>query len=87
MECKIYKGKRKQDYYLFIPNDSSLEQVPSEIRQMFGELELVMSLDLSPTSTLAQSDPEKVINMINEKGFYIQIPPLSTDEIDNLELY
>jgi len=86
MECNIYKGKRKQDHYLFISSDSTLEEIPLDIRQMFGDLELVMSLELTSSTTLAQSDPEKVINIIHEKGFFIQIPPSSTEIIDNLEL-
>ena len=86
MECNIYKGKRKQDHYLFISNDKTLDEIPQDIRQILGDLELVMSLDLLPTTTLAQSDPEVVMNMINDKGFYIQIPPSSSETFNNPEL-
>jgi len=75
MECNIYKGKRKQDHYLFLPAERTLEDVPETILEMLGTMELVMKLNITKETVLAQSDPAKIINVISEKGFYIQIPP------------
>lgn len=75
MECNIYKGKRKQDHYLFMPTTSTLDDIPGSILQMLGEMELVMSLDITEQSVLARSDPQTVLKTIHEKGFYIQLPP------------
>jgi len=75
MECKIYKGKRKQDHYLFLPVEKKLVDIPESILNMLGTMELVMQLNITKDMVLAQSDPEQVLNVITEKGFYIQIPP------------
>ncbi len=75
MECNIYKGKRKQDHYLFLPAEKPLQDIPETILEMLGTMELVMKLDITKDTVLAQSDPEKIISVISEKGFYIQIPP------------
>jgi uncharacterized protein YcgL (UPF0745 family) len=74
MECNIYKGKRKQDHYLFIPVTSPLDDIPGPILEMLGEIELVMQLDITEQSKLVQSDARAVLETISEKGFYIQLP-------------
>ena len=75
MECNIYKGSRQQDHYLFLPVDKSVTEIPGDILKMFGDIELVMKLNISRSTRLAQSNPSDVIDIINEKGFYIQLPP------------
>lgn len=74
MECNIYKGSRQQDHYLFMPVEKPVTDIPGDILKMFGDIELVMQLDISQSTRLAQSSPSEVIGIINEKGFYIQIP-------------
>lgn len=74
MECQIYKGKRKQEHYLFMPAESSLEDIPEHILEMLGEIQHVMNIDITPATHLAQSKPEAILEMIEEKGFYIQLP-------------
>ncbi len=74
MECNIYKGKRKESHYLFMPATMPLDDVPSSILTMLGEMELVMNLEIREDSVLAQSDPKTVLETISEKGFYIQLP-------------
>lgn len=78
MECKIYKGQRKQDHYLFIKADQAPGSIPESILQIFGNLESVMTIDITADTVLAQSNPEEVIRMIEDKGFFIQIPPKNT---------
>jgi uncharacterized protein YcgL (UPF0745 family) len=75
MECKIYKGKRKHDHYLFTEAGQALDSIPESILQIFGDLERVMTIDITSETVLAQSDPEEVIRMIEANGFFIQIPP------------
>jgi len=85
MECNIYKGKRKPDHYLFMPADKPVKDIPDSIQQMLGEIEYVMNIDITEESKLAQSDPVTIINMISEKGFFIQIPPKNEVDIDTKE--
>jgi len=85
MECSIYKGKRNPDHYIFLPADTSINDIPENIQQMMGELTLVMNLDITTDTVLAQSDPVNVLSMIDEKGFFIQIPPKTEINIDTEE--
>ena len=78
MECDIYKGKRKQDHYLFLPADASLDEIPESILQLLGEIQHVMKIDITSDTHLAQSEPDAVLEMIKEKGFYIQLPKKDT---------
>jgi hypothetical protein len=42
---------------------------------MFGELELVMELDLGSRTKLANADLEEVKHLLAEQGYYLQMPP------------
>jgi uncharacterized protein YcgL (UPF0745 family) len=36
-----------------------------------------MDLELTPERKLAREDAGKVIDMLNEKGFFVQLPPVT----------
>ena len=48
-----------------------------------GEREFVMQLNLSPERTLAQADPDEVRNSLAEKGYYLQMPPPTSELLLN----
>ena len=48
--------------------------------QSFGELELVMKLELSESRKLARVDVATVIEELQQTGFYLQVPPAKWDE-------
>lgn len=79
MDCAIYKGRKKQDAYLFVLNKDDFSAVPPSLLAMLGELEWVMDLTLSTERALAQSDPAEVRRLLMEQGYYLQLPP-STDQ-------
>ena len=85
MDCKIYKGKRKPDHYVFLPGEVHTDKLPDDIKSMLGEMEFVMQLDISLQTTLARSDPASVLNIIQEKGFYIQLPPKQDENKNSQE--
>jgi uncharacterized protein YcgL (UPF0745 family) len=75
LECEIYKGSRKKEMYLYVPKKSGLEKVPEALLASFGQLELVMCLPLTASRKLARVDASKVINALNEQGYFLQMPP------------
>ena len=77
MLCEIYKGSKKEEMYLYVPLDKGLKDVPEVLLQSFGELQLVMKLELTASRKLARVDVASVLSDIQEKGFYLQVP-LST---------
>ena len=82
MKTSIYKGKKKQDSYLYIENEDDFSRVPDELKGVLGELSYVMTIELSMEKKLAQVDAAQVILQLQENGFYLQIPR----EIEKLSL-
>ena len=75
MQCAIYKGRKKRDTYLFVEHVDDFARVPSTLLDMLGELELVMTLDLSDRRRLAQIDPQQVEQLLQTQGYFLQLPP------------
>jgi uncharacterized protein YcgL (UPF0745 family) len=40
-----------------------------------GKLEFVLELELSPERKLAKEDSQKVLASLQDKGFFVQLPP------------
>ena len=75
MQCVVYKSLRQFDYYLFVKKDDGFSCLPEGLRQILGVLEKVIDLDLDEKRTLAQADVLEVIQQIEEKGYFLQMPP------------
>ncbi|NOY62563.1 MAG: YcgL domain-containing protein [Gammaproteobacteria bacterium] len=75
MECSIYKSLKKTDNYLFIKDEDDFSQVPQELLDLLGNLELVMAITLSQERRLAQADPLEVMRALEHEGYYLQLPP------------
>ena len=75
MNCKIYKCSKKSDVYLFVREQDELSDIPDELMRSLGNLTFVMDLRLDSDTSLANSQPDDVIQSIEDQGFYLQIPP------------
>lgn len=75
MKCKVYKGTKKWDHYLFVPFGEDLKSVPKALIAQLGGVELVMELELSGARRLAQADPQEVIRSLEQVGYFLQLPP------------
>lgn len=73
--CSIYKSDRKPDTYLYLPYQSSFDDLPDGLTQMWGEPQLVMHLDLDKKQQLALVDIAEVKSKLNEEGYFLQMPP------------
>lgn len=74
MLCSIYKSKKKEGSYLYIPKKDDFSEVPPELMEMFGVPQFVMLIKLEGRK-LAQVDVNKVKESMEEKGFFLQLPP------------
>ncbi len=81
MKCWIYKGKKKQDHYLFVETENDFSRVPQPLLNLMGELIFVMTVDITPGRRLAYSNPAEVIEHVEANGFFLQLPP--KDEVLN----
>ena len=75
MQCVVYKSLRQFDYYLFVKKDDGFSRLPDGLKQILGVLKKVTDLDLDEKRTLAQADVLEVIQQIEEKGYFLQMPP------------
>ena len=73
--CNIYKSRRKEETYLYVSLADDLSRVPEVLLETFGRPELVTKLIITPERKLARAEADKVIAAIQEKGFYLQLPP------------
>ena len=81
MICRIYRSPRKEGMYLFVPKASDLEAVPESLMKGFGKPEHAMDLMLKPNRKLARADVGEVLAALEEKGFYLQMPPRPDDDV------
>lgn len=79
MKCVIFRCGKKDEMYLYVPfkenEEELLQGLPDGLKKLTGGLEKVMDLDLFPDRKLARAKVEDVIASLEEKGFYIQMPP------------
>lgn len=75
MQCFIYKSLKKDELYLYLDKKDDFSAIPDELFKSFGRLEFVMELELYPERKLARENIEKVIASLQNKGFFVQLPP------------
>jgi uncharacterized protein YcgL (UPF0745 family) len=75
MQCLVYKSLKQFDYYLYVNKDEELQRVPDGLKRLLGRLQKVLELELGIGRTLAQADVEEVLRQIEDRGYYLQMPP------------
>ena len=78
--CKVYRSDKKAETYLYLAENMEFGDLPSELREPFGEPVFVLQLELSAERRLARVDVVKVLESLSEHGFYLQLPPKLTVE-------
>ncbi len=79
MKCVIFRCSKKEEMYLYVPfqekQEALLQSLPGGLEKLTGRLEKVMDLELSPERKLARVNAVDVLAALEEKGFYLQMPP------------
>ncbi|CAM4301979.1 YcgL domain-containing protein [Acinetobacter pragensis] len=83
MHCSIYKSSKKDEMYLYVARPAEneaeafdpLEVLSEPVRAAFGRATFVMHLELSESRTLARVNVMHVIDSLETKGFFLQMPP------------
>lgn len=73
--CRVYRSEKRAETYLYLAEERGFEDLPDELRRMFGEAVAVMRLELTPESKLARVETLTVLDSLDEQGFYLQLPP------------
>ncbi|MDJ0656069.1 MAG: YcgL domain-containing protein [Xanthomonadales bacterium] len=79
----VFKGHRKADTYLYLADDADPSSLPEALLSSLGELQQVMTLELTPQRRLARVEAAEVLNAIERQGFYLQMPPRSESLMKN----
>ena len=83
--CDIYRSPKKPELYLYVPKLKGLDDVPEQLLTMFGKPELAFSLLLTPERKLAKEDTAKVMESLQENGYFLQLPPVKeADYMDTI---
>ena len=78
--CAIYRCAKKEGMYVYVDKQDDLSQIPEALKKQMGTTELAMTLLLAPDKKLARADAQEVLKAIEEKGFYLQMPPSIHDK-------
>lgn len=77
--------------YLYLPYQHDEEQVLNNVSEdllkLTGQLTKVMELELNPERKLARAEVNDVIASLNEKSYYLQMPPNDLLKNDNSMLH
>jgi len=76
MQSYIYKSLKKDELYLYLQKKDDFSIIPEPLLNSFGKIEFVMELEITPERKLAREDVKKVIAGLQDKGFFIQMPPV-----------
>ena len=73
--CSIYRSPRKEGMYIYVLKKDGLDKVPEPLLKQMGSPGHVMDLLLTPDRKLARVDVLDVLRDLDDKGFYLQMPP------------
>ncbi|WP_275288687.1 YcgL domain-containing protein [Halomonas elongata] len=83
--CEVFKSSHKDEMYLFVDKRAGLTEVPDALLERFGKPIPAMSLLLTEEKVLARTTGAAIMAAIEEKGYYLQMPPAKEDYL--LDLY
>lgn len=84
INVSVFKSPKKAELYLYVPQDDGLEKLPNELLVMFGEPAHVLDFELSPERKLAREDSQTVIEALQKKGYYMQMPPNEVEKFGDM---
>ncbi len=80
----VYKSPKKDEMYLYVLKKEQLTRIPDGLVTLFGQPLHVMDLLLTKERKLARAETAKVIQSLEEQGYYLQMPPAQDDYIEHL---
>ena len=75
MQCFIYKSLKKEELYLYLQKKDDFSDIPEPLFNSLGRIEFVMELEITPERKLAREDANRVLSSLQDKGFFVQMPP------------
>ncbi|MDY4281504.1 MAG: YcgL domain-containing protein [[Pasteurella] mairii] len=82
MLCAIYKSKKKDGMYLYVEKRDVFDNVPPELKALFGTPIFVMLFNLKGNKSLIQADNQEVLAHLQNQGFYLQMPKVEENLLE-----
>lgn len=83
--CDVYKTAQKDETYLYVKRSDGFKRVPEELLSLFSAPKLALTFILTADKKLARLEADKLIQALEEKGYYLQMPP--PQETSKLDLF
>lgn len=75
MKCTVVRSSRKDFTYIYLLAGQDFDDLPDTLKEVFGQPEFVMDLELTPEKKLAYEDVTQVMRNLSEQGYHLQMPP------------
>ena len=75
IKVDIFKSLLVKELYVYMESGSKVNKLPQELSDRLGQLQVVLTLDLEPHTKLVQANAVQVLKSLQEKGYYLQLPP------------
>ena len=79
MNCYVYRSNKKQGMFLYLVEKDDFSQVPESLMKLLGETVFSFEFDLSKKRKLVKTEAEEVIRIMNESGYFLQMPPAKSE--------
>jgi uncharacterized protein YcgL (UPF0745 family) len=70
----VFRSSKKADTYVYVRRGFDWEQLPEGLRGLFGQPVHAMDLVMTPERKLARTTGKDVLDAIDDKDFYLQMP-------------
>ncbi|WP_423894981.1 YcgL domain-containing protein [Candidatus Pelagadaptatus aseana] len=85
--CDIFKSPNEDEMYLYVKKEEGLDKVPEALLDKFGKPQHVMTMLLTPEKKLGRADAARVLEQLEDPGFYLQMPPPKDDEMRRINAH
>lgn len=82
--CQIYSASKKAECFIYVKKGDAPETLlPEAMRELLGEFKPVMALLLDESKKLANTEPKRVIESIDDCGYFVQMPPSEANNVES----
>ncbi len=82
VKCAVYRSKKTDQMFLFIPEKDKFDDIPEAVLKSFGMPVFSMELELVPGQQLVRARADEIIANLKELGYHVQLPPPATETVD-----
>ena len=82
MDCFVYRSQKKSGMYLYLSKKDDFTDVPEALMKLLGELTFSFEFDLSEDRKLVREESQEVIRIMQESGYFLQMPPPKSEAMD-----